>query len=173
MKFQQGDLKVTEIKGGDLFVCNQTCFADWAWIEMKYSPTFTKVVTVNNQDGQSTVGLRVLGTWETLCHALGINVPDTLTSDSGVFYSIKELRDNAGFMWCRGQRPIVVFPEGTKTNGEGVLKIDQDITKMIIDAAIHHKMVTHGIHFNHNYQSFAPFNTTDRLGVFHAMKCMT
>jgi len=91
---------------------------------MKYSPTFTKVVVVDKPNGETSIGLRVLGMWEIVCHALGINVPETNASDSGVFYSIKELKDNAGFMWCRGQRPIVVFPEGTKTNCEGVLKID-------------------------------------------------
>jgi 1-acyl-sn-glycerol-3-phosphate acyltransferase len=41
------------------------------------------------------------------------------------------LKESSGFLWYRGQRPVVIFPEGTKTNGCGILNIEPDIIKMI------------------------------------------
>ena len=111
--------------------------------------------------------------WETFCHALGIVVPETQKDDNGVFYNINELRNNSGVMWCRGGRPVVVFPEGTKTNTQGVLAIDKAISKMIVEAAVDHKMVTHALHFDHKYKNFAPYNTTDKSGYSHAMTALT
>lgn len=45
VKVQKGELKV-ELQEGDLYVCNQTCFADWVYLYMTYSPIFTRIVIV-------------------------------------------------------------------------------------------------------------------------------
>mmetsp|Transcript_33369 Transcript_33369/g.51182 ORF Transcript_33369/g.51182 Transcript_33369/m.51182 type:complete len:86 (+) Transcript_33369:515-772(+) len=63
--------------------------------------------------------------------ACGILFPEEQTDDSGVFFSIKELKEQSGFLWYKGQRPVVVFPEGSKTNGLGILNIEKGIIDMI------------------------------------------
>ena len=45
VKFQKGELTVKDVEG-DVYVCNQTCFADWVWLLFSYSPLFTKIVVV-------------------------------------------------------------------------------------------------------------------------------
>ena len=88
---------------------------------------------VEKQNGESKAGLRALGPIETMTHALGIRFPDIVTQhNSSIYYSIKELRD-AGYLG--GRRPVVVMPEGSKTNGLGILNIEKDIIRIISDAA--------------------------------------
>lgn len=62
---------MTEVEG-DVYVCNQTCFADWVWLMMKFSPIFTKIVVVEKKNGETKVGLRALSAWESIWHAMGI-----------------------------------------------------------------------------------------------------
>ena len=45
LKFQKGELTVKDVEG-DIYISNQTCFADWVWLLFSYSPLFTKIVIV-------------------------------------------------------------------------------------------------------------------------------
>jgi len=54
--------------------------------------------------------------------SIGLKFPTTVTTQSSdIYYNIKELIDNTGSAHYKGRRPIVIHPEGTKTNGLGVL----------------------------------------------------
>lgn len=91
---------------------------------MNQSPLFTKIVYVELPNGETKVGLRALGFFETLWCAIGLSFPEIITSESpNVYYNIKELIANSGFLHYKGRRPVVIHPEGTKTNGLGVLEI--------------------------------------------------
>lgn len=47
----------------------------------------------------------------------------------GEFYSsLRELKDSQYLK----SRPIVVFPEGTKTNGRGILSFESDIVNALL-----------------------------------------
>ena len=119
---------MTEVEG-DVYVCNQTCLSDWLWLSMKYSPIFTKIVIVEKRNGEVKAGLRPLGILETVWHAVGIHLPETVTEDSpNIYYNITELKEKHGFLWYTGRRPVVIHPEGTKTNGLGILNIEKDIS---------------------------------------------
>lgn len=80
--------------------------------------------------------------------ALGIRFPDIVTEhNSSIFYSIKQLRD-AGYLG--GRRPIVIMPEGTKTNGLGILNIEKDLVKMIaVAAGTDENLRVHSVRFDH------------------------
>lgn len=118
---------------------------------MTLSPIFTQIVIVKQKNGQSKVGLRKLGTLETIRCAIGIKFPEEVDEEpNNVYYSVKQLRDEDGFMCLRGTRPVVIFPEGTKTNGLGILNIDDGVIKLIDDAAQpESNLRVHAIRFDH------------------------
>ena len=45
------------------------------------------------------------------------------------------MKEDVGFLWYKPQRPLIVMPEGTKTNGLGVLNIERGLIKMFSDAS--------------------------------------
>jgi len=62
------------------------------------SPLFTKIVYVELPNGETKVGLRTLGYFETFFSAIGLSFPETVTSESSnVYYNIKDLINNSGF----------------------------------------------------------------------------
>jgi 1-acyl-sn-glycerol-3-phosphate acyltransferase len=135
VKLQKGELKVT-VEEGDVYVCNQTCFADWIYLYSTYSPIFTKIVIYKPKNGETKVGLRKMGAFETIMSAIGIKFPEEVTEEPrNVYYSIKQLKEEDGLLCYKNRRPVVIFPEGTKTNGCGILNIDDGVIKLIHDAA--------------------------------------
>ena len=118
-------------------------------------------------NGETKVGLRALGLFETLSSAIGLSFPETVTSESShVYYSIKELINNTGFAHYKGRRPVVIHPEGTKTNGLGVLEIPKELIKMICEAgSLNGNLRIHSMRFDYEYKYFAPMNTTDSWGI--------
>lgn len=102
--------------------------------------------------------------------ALGLKFPETVTSQSsGIYYNIKDLMDNSGAGHYKGRRPIIIHPEGTKTNGLGVLQIDKDLITMITDAADKGALKIHTLRFDYEFKYWAPMNTTDSSGFRNLM----
>ena len=62
-------------------------------------------------------------------YAIGIKFPREELNEANFFTDIDALRTS---LYVKN-RPIVVFPEGTKTNGRGILHIEDDIVKMIVN----------------------------------------
>lgn len=153
VKLQKGELKFV-MQEGDVYVCNQTCFADWLYLFHNYSPIFTQIVIVKGAKANK-VGLRKMGTWETIKAAMGISFPEEYEEGkqpAGVYFSVKELRENDGFLWYNPTRPVVIFPEGTKTNGLGILNIEDGVIKLIDDAAHpDSNLRVHAIRFDHSF----------------------
>lgn len=84
---------------------------------------------------------------------------------SNVYFNIKDLIDNSGFAHFKGRRPVVIHPEGTKTNGYGVLEIPIEVVKMICEAgSLNGNLRIHSFRFDYDYKYFAPMNTTDSWG---------
>jgi hypothetical protein len=66
-------LKVLDIiSGGDIILSNNVCLTDYLFLEMKYSPVFT-TVAINRETNLH--GIRILGLFEILTHAIGIKFP--------------------------------------------------------------------------------------------------
>lgn len=171
-KWQKKELVVKKLDG-DVFITNQTCFVDWLWLVLSYSPIFTKIVIVKAQ-GNRKAGLRILGFFESIWHAIGIQFPETIDSSDStkVYFSIKELRESAGFICKKSNVPVVVMPEGTKTNGLGIIDIEKGIIEMIVEAAgVEHNLSVHSIRFDHTFKYYAPYNTTDTLGLYNFIAC--
>ena len=141
---------------------------------MKYSPIFTKAVVVE-KGKERKVGLRVLGYVEMLFHAIGIKFPEIVTEDqSYIYFSLKEMRESAGFLCHRSLMPVVVFPECTKTNGNGILNLEMDIVKMIGRAAHpDENLRIHALRFDHIFEYHSPYNTYDETGIMYYFTMLT
>ncbi len=80
-------------------------------------------------------------------------------NDSNFFTDLIALKDS---LYVKN-RPIVVFPECTKTNGKGILQIEDDIVQILVKAAkngIH----LHTLRFDYEFEYTSPYNTTDISG---------
>jgi 1-acyl-sn-glycerol-3-phosphate acyltransferase len=66
------------------------------------------------------------------------------------------------------KRPIVIFPEGTKTNGKGILSFEEDISDIIL-RAIDNKISVHSIRFDYEFEFNSPYNTIDPIGLKSAL----
>lgn len=78
-----------------------------------YGPVFTQIAHKNGK-----FGLRKLGLFEIPFAAIGLKFPQEVNGDDANFYSDLIALKNS--LYVKTQ-PIVVFPEGTKTNGRGIL----------------------------------------------------
>ena len=76
-----------------------------------FSPVFVTADLVLGSDG---MGLRVINGFELIKYAIGIKFP---TRRANLCMSFKQLRDA---MYVKN-RPLVFFPQCTRTNGRGVL----------------------------------------------------
>ena len=121
-------------------------------------------------NGETKTGLRILNTWETITHALGLYFPETISGKDapGVYFSVKELKEASGFLCCKGRRPVVLFPEGTKTNGLGILNIDSGVIDLI-EQAVNDNLKVHCIRFDHTFKYHNPYNSTDQLGLVSSL----
>lgn len=96
---------------------------------MAYSPLFT---TVCFDPKSNKYGFRKLSLVEIPFYAIGIKFPTELNEKDGNFFTdLRALRDSQYVK----QRPVVVFPEATKTNGRGVLHFQEDLINAILKAA--------------------------------------
>ena len=129
-------------------------------MEMAYGPVFTAVATRNGK-----YGLRKIGFFELPFYAMGIKFPREELKETNFFTDIEALRAS---LYVKS-RPIVVFPEGTKTNGRGLLHIEDDIVKMIVNC----KRKVHSVRFDYEFQYTSPYNTTDLRGFKTLLKLLT
>lgn len=155
IKWQRNQLEV-EFEAGDVLICNQTSFIDYAYLLCNFSPLFTKIVIINSNSGSAKAGLRVMSTWQTFWAALGIDHPEERNEKddlSDVFFSVKKLRESYGRLPCQNYAgngtPVVIFPEGTKTNGQGVIDIENNIISIIVQAALPENLKVHSVRFDH------------------------
>ena len=86
-----------------MYICNQTCVADWVYLMQNFSPTFTKIVIVEKPNGEVKAGLRVMGAIETIMAAIGLDFPQVVSKENdNIYFSVKKLKEEAGFMWYKG-----------------------------------------------------------------------
>jgi hypothetical protein len=72
--------------------------------------------------------------------------------------------DNSGTAHYKGRRPVIIHPEGTKTNGTGVLQIDKEVMALILNAAEKDNLKIHTLRFDYDFKYWSPINTTDEFG---------
>ncbi|KAI9325488.1 hypothetical protein BDR26DRAFT_879379 [Obelidium mucronatum] len=105
-----------DIKAGDLIVANHSSYIDILHLFTFYSPVFVEIVRVSNNDNQPAL-LRIIP----FHHALFKTgeYPQTGASDPNGSMSLTQI--------CKLAKknhwgPVVIFPEGTTTNGRALLQ---------------------------------------------------
>lgn len=135
-------------------------------MEMAYSPTFTALC---KGEKSGKYGFRKLGMFEVPFYAMGIKFPETVRETDGNFFTdLRALKDSQYVK----SRPIVIFPEGTKTNGMGILNFEEGVSEIIIKAALD-GMHVHTLRFDYAYNHSTPYNSTDVFGLKATFKLLT
>ena len=135
-------------------------FLEFIFLEMAYGPVFTAVATRNGK-----YGLRKIGMFELPFYAIGIKFPREELNEANFFTDIGALKAS---LYVKN-RPIVIFPEGTKTNGRGILHIEDDIVRLIVNC----KCKVHTLRFDYDFEYASPYNTTDVGGFKTLLKLLT
>lgn len=77
--------------------------------------------------------------------------------------------NNSGVAHYKGRRPVIIHPEGTKTNGTGVLQIDKGVIELITTAASKDNLAIHSLRFDYDFKYWCPINTTDQSGLMNLL----
>ncbi|KAI9490637.1 hypothetical protein BDB00DRAFT_875101 [Zychaea mexicana] len=97
------------VKSGDIIVANWTSYIDVIYLAYAYGPVFTQVYP----QGQ----VRRISFWKAL--RLCTKMPASMQEETGPVCSVRDLAQQAK---ANGWGPVVVFPEGTTSNGRALLK---------------------------------------------------
>lgn len=134
-KFDKG-----KIQNGHLIIANSVCIIDTIFLIQQFSPIFTQIVKTNGK-----YRYRVLGFFERFFVGMGINFPEDAEG-----MTLKTLREEYS------AKPIVVFPECTKTNGMGVLEFPESVTE-----DLRRQKHLHALRFDYEFDYFSLYNTTN------------
>ena len=118
-------------------------------------------------DKTNRAGLRPVGRFELIKRACGITFPAKVNGTL-LFKSFKAVRESLHVQ----NRPLVFFPECTRSNGKGVLELPSEAVEFVIEATrSENKFALHVLRFDYslNSASMQPYNSTDVLGLKHAL----
>ncbi|KAI9293511.1 hypothetical protein K502DRAFT_350948 [Neoconidiobolus thromboides FSU 785] len=146
-------IKVNQPKVGELIIVNSSSYLDLLYLQMKYNPVFTKI-----------------------CSKTGRLSKDTLWNSIINFGKLTILKDNDShelneFIQCvknEGLGPIVIFLEGTSTNGRGVLKPITDLFNDLNEDNLNMRVV----YIKYPFNDFSPTFPIGNLG-FHFIKLIS
>ena len=128
-----------------LIIANDTSLLEFLWLQVTFSPVY---VVMDFDDKTNKTGLRPVGRLELIKRACGITFPARV--DGGLLYkSFKEVREA---MYVQN-RPLVFFPECTRSNGKGVLEPPTEAIELIIDATKSGKFAVHALRFDYSLNS--------------------
>ena len=129
--------------------------------------TFTPVIVVMDFDSDGKAALRCLGAMERVTRACGIRFPEKRADASNMFKSFSALRDSLYVQ----SRPLVFFPECTRSNGKGVLQMPKEAVSFISAALYQDGFKVHALRFDYpqSSASMQPYNSVDVSGMKHAV----
>jgi len=142
------------ISSGDLIVSNKLSIVEILYLGFRYSPVFTGV----SIEGDA---LKRIGIFRALLDAL--RPTSCYHLNDGSYAPLQSILDTAR---SKRQGPVVVFPEGTNSNGRALL----DYCPVLDDVSIS-QLRTHVIGFKFEWSYFCPvFTVGSSLGyLYHLM----
>ncbi|GMF22006.1 unnamed protein product [Phytophthora lilii] len=130
----------TRVGPGDVVVCNYTSFLEVLYLSKRFSPTFVFATEGKSDDG----GLvHVCGLLEALYRSLALPVSAE---------RVKPTRKIADVV-RRASGPVVVLPEGARSNGKAVLRFIPVLQNLPVKTRVHL------VAFRYEYKRFSPSHT--------------
>eukprot|EP00644_Phytophthora_capsici_P013217 jgi/Phyca11/101129/e_gw1.5.717.1 len=131
----------TRVGPGDVVVCNYTSFLEILYLAKRFSPVFIFATEGKTDDG----GLvHVCGLMEALYRSLAMPVSAE---------RVKPTRKIADVVH-RASGPVVVLPEGARSNGKAVLKFIPILQNLPVKTRVHL------VAFRYEFKGFSPSHTT-------------
>ncbi|KAI8382268.1 hypothetical protein BD560DRAFT_386124 [Blakeslea trispora] len=135
----------SSVKHGDLIVANWTSYIDIIYLAYRFSPVFTQVF-------MNTSRVKVVSFWEAIQL---VGQSPQVAQNEETLYSLDELTEKAK---QAGWGPVVVFPEGTTTNGRALLKFSSVLDSLDLDVDRIHLLA-----FKYEYHSIPPTFTVGNI----------
>ncbi|KAJ0398759.1 hypothetical protein P43SY_009827 [Pythium insidiosum] len=131
---------------GDVVVCNHTSFLEVLYLARRFSPVFVFVTPAGASKGL----VHACGLIEALVRALSLPVADDRATP-------RKLAD----VVARASGPVVVFPEGARSNGKSVLRFLPILEQLPLARG---KAATrvHLVAFRYEYKHFSPSHSAGR-----------
>ncbi|KAL7681863.1 putative phospholipid/glycerol acyltransferase [Plasmopara halstedii] len=130
----------TRVAPGDVLVCNHTSFLEILYLSKRFSPVF--VFATNNEHDSGGL-VHVCGLLEALYRSLAMPVSDE---------RVKATRKIADVV-RRASGPVVVLPEGARSNGKAVLRFVPLLQNLPV------KVRLHLVAFRYEFKHFSPCQT--------------
>ncbi|KAI8808283.1 hypothetical protein BJ742DRAFT_809288 [Cladochytrium replicatum] len=131
------------VKDGDILVCNSLSYVDILYLALRHAPTFVQVF------GDGSV--KPIGFWAAVYNAGSYPISATLADGKSGSTTLSQLATTAKL---NSAGPIVVFPEGTTSNGRGLLKF-----LPVFNGFDFEKQRIHTVGIKYEYESFCPSYT--------------
>ena len=112
----------TSVKQGDLIIANWTSYVDIIYLAYQFSPVFTQVFI-------DTPRVKVISFWEAIQL---VGQSPQVAQNQNTLYTLDALAEKAK---QAGWGPVVVFPEGTTTNGRALLKFSSVLDQLQLSAS--------------------------------------
>ncbi|CAJ0748602.1 24838_t:CDS:2, partial [Entrophospora sp. SA101] len=129
----------------DVIICNSTSYVELLYLAFRYDPIFTQIYSSTNE-------LRPISLWKAINQIS--SYPELEPSSPGIKTLEFSRLINDDYI-KNSKRPIVIFPEGTTSNGKALLKfipIFRDLTLPSIKNIIN----IHIISVRYDYNNFSP-----------------
>ncbi|CEG77318.1 hypothetical protein RMATCC62417_12094 [Rhizopus microsporus] len=149
-----GQIETATVKDGDVIIANWTSYVDVLYLAYKYQPIFTQIYSDSNS-------IKKISLWQAI--RLVQTPPESKPSEDDKVYSLKELVSNAK---QHGWGPIVIFPEGTTTNGRALLKFHPLLDQVSLD-----EITFHLVSFKYEYTNMPPTFTVGNLWLHFYKLC--
>ncbi|RIB05876.1 hypothetical protein C2G38_2117399 [Gigaspora rosea] len=148
--------QISGVRPGDVIICNWTSYVEVLYLAFRFDPIFTQVYPSSNT-------LRPISLWTALW--LTGSYPEDKPPSSVKTYSLQELVREATI---NKLGPIVVFPEGTTSNGRALLKIAPTFKSLSLPIEA---FSIHILTARYEYDNFSPTYTVGNKFWHFVMLC--
>ena len=143
-------------KRPNIIISSQSSILDWLILSLNYSPKFLYIAKSKDSKNDAFIELSFFSAF---FYGIGIKFPKYISVNKTKYFDLENYLDKN-----ENVRPVVIFPEVTKTNRLAVLPIRSNLMDQIYKRSQNKKKNTNirsEIIINKKYE----INTTDTLGI--------
>ena len=148
--------KQSKNKNPNIILSSQNSIIDWLILAKNYSPKFLYIAKSKNNENDLFFELSF---FTFFFYAIGIKFPKNNSKEKNKYFNLNKYLDNN-----KNGKPLVIFPEATKSNRLAVLPVRSNLMDEIYDIAKNKENkinIRSEIIVNKNYE----INTTDTFGI--------